>query len=34
VVQMVQDLESNGFLQSRRLDRFCVHVDFRWFLPK
>jgi hypothetical protein len=33
VVQMVQDLESDEFLLSRLLDRFCVHVDFRRFLP-
>lgn len=34
VVQMVQDLESDGFLLSRRFNRFCVYVDFGRFLPK
>jgi hypothetical protein len=34
VVQRVQGLESDGFLLSRRLDRFCVHFDFERILPK
>jgi hypothetical protein len=33
VVQRIQDLENDGFLLSWRLDRFCVHVNFGWFLP-
>jgi hypothetical protein len=28
---MFQDLESDEFLLSRRLNRFCIHVDFRRF---
>jgi hypothetical protein len=34
VVQRVQDIESDGFLLSRRLDRFCVYVDFERFFAK
>jgi hypothetical protein len=32
VVHTAQDLESDGFLLLKRLNRLCVYVDFRWFL--
>jgi hypothetical protein len=34
VVQRVDDLESDEFLLSWQLDRFCIHVDFKRFLSK
>jgi hypothetical protein len=33
-VRKIYDLESDGFLLSRRLDRLCVYVDFKQFLFK
>jgi hypothetical protein len=33
-VHMTQDIKSDGLLLLQRLNRLCVYVDFKWFLPK